>query len=125
MARFAIGVLVFVAISVEVARYLTTESRERNAVLHLLHAQARGAALALTVIPGAVTGLARAADVPSGGSLYESGPSGRYLIDGTWLLRLDPGNRGIAAKWERNTSTAGWTDIQVPYSWNVSDDTAK
>jgi hypothetical protein len=37
-----VGVLAFAAISVLVARYLTTESRERGAVSRLLDAQARG-----------------------------------------------------------------------------------
>jgi hypothetical protein len=38
----ALGAAVFVAISFEVARYLTTESRERGKILKLLTAQARG-----------------------------------------------------------------------------------
>jgi hypothetical protein len=38
----AVGALVFLAISFELARYLTTENRERDAVYTLLQAQARG-----------------------------------------------------------------------------------
>jgi hypothetical protein len=38
----AVAAIVFVAISVELARFLTTESRERAKVLALLQAQARG-----------------------------------------------------------------------------------
>lgn len=38
----ALGVLAFLAVSVVVARWLTTESRERSAVHRLLSAQARG-----------------------------------------------------------------------------------
>lgn len=41
------GIVVFLAVSAVVARYLTTESRERNAVLKLLQAQARGDANAM------------------------------------------------------------------------------
>jgi hypothetical protein len=42
-----LGVLVFAALSVVVARYLTTEGRERSAVKTLLEAQARGDAGAM------------------------------------------------------------------------------
>jgi hypothetical protein len=37
-----VGVVAFLAISFEVARFLTTETRERNAVLKLLQAEAKG-----------------------------------------------------------------------------------
>jgi hypothetical protein len=43
----AAGVLVFLAISFELARYLNTESEERGAVFALLQAQARGDAGAM------------------------------------------------------------------------------
>jgi hypothetical protein len=43
----ALGVLVFVAISVLLARYLTAENRERDAVYALLRDQARGDAQAM------------------------------------------------------------------------------
>ena len=43
----AAGVLVFLAISFELARYLNTESQERGAVFALLQAQARGDAGAM------------------------------------------------------------------------------
>ena len=36
-----------------------------------------------------------AADVPVGRTLYKTGPSGRYLVDGDWLFRLD--TRGARA----------------------------
>lgn len=42
-----IAVAAFLAISFEVARYLTTETRERNAVLKLLQAEAHGDAGAM------------------------------------------------------------------------------
>ncbi|MFL5845901.1 MAG: glycoside hydrolase family 2 protein [Solirubrobacteraceae bacterium] len=54
---------------------------------------------------------ALAADVPSARTLYESGPSGRYLIDGDWQFR-----RGTTGTWKR---------VEVPYSWNVTDPSAK
>jgi hypothetical protein len=42
IALLAIGVLLFLAISFELARWLATENRERDAVYGLLAAQARG-----------------------------------------------------------------------------------
>jgi hypothetical protein len=43
----ALGVVVFLTISFELARFLTTENRERDAVYGLLTAQARGDARAM------------------------------------------------------------------------------
>lgn len=50
---------------------------------------------------------AGAADVPSAKTLYETGPSGRYLIDGDWQFRL-----GTSGSFKR---------VEVPHSWNVTD----
>ena len=47
VALIALGVLLFFAISFELARWLTTENRERDAVYRLLSAQARGDAGAM------------------------------------------------------------------------------
>jgi hypothetical protein len=47
IALIAVGVLVFVAISLLLARYLSTENRERDAVFALLEDQARGDAGAM------------------------------------------------------------------------------
>lgn len=73
---------------------------------------------AATLATGA--GPAPAADVPSGQALYESGPSGRYLMDGDWLFRFDKGV-GLRDHYERQRMTAGWKRVEVPYSWNVTD----
>ena len=43
-------------------------------------------------------------------TLYYEGPSGRYLMDGTWLFRLDPATRASRSGWNRSASTAGWSD---------------
>ena len=64
------------------------------------------------------------ADVPAAGALYDDGPSGRYLVDGTWLFRLDTANRGVREHFQRSTSTAGWTTTTVPNAWNAADDSA-
>lgn len=61
------------------------------------------------------------ADTPQDRQLYEQGPSGRYLMGGTWLFRFDQGNRGLAQGFMRTTSTAGWVKRRVPYSWNATD----
>ncbi len=76
------------------------------------------AALLALALPGA----AAAADKPAKKTLYYEGPSGRYLMDGTWLFRLDPSNKGLGSKWNRSASTAGWSKVKVPNVWNLGDD---
>ncbi|HEX2102545.1 MAG TPA: glycoside hydrolase family 2 TIM barrel-domain containing protein [Solirubrobacteraceae bacterium] len=55
---------------------------------------------------------------PSARTLYENGPSGRFLMDGTWLRKLDNRQSGP----QRETGTAGWTRVTVPNAWNAGDD---
>jgi beta-glucuronidase len=74
--------------------------------------------LALLVAPAA----APAADKPSPRTLYADGPSGRYLMDGQWLFRLDKEDRGVKDRYMRMQSTAGWTPTTVPNNWNLGDD---
>lgn len=62
-------------------------------------------ALALAAL-GLLAPAAVAADTPTATTLYETGPSGRYLIDGDWSFRLGK----TAAK-----------RVEVPHSWNVTD----
>jgi beta-glucuronidase len=64
---------------------------------------------------------AHAASPPSHKTLYADGPQGRYLLDGTWLFRLDPTNTGRSHHWERGRSTAGWKPVTVPNVWNLGD----
>jgi beta-glucuronidase len=73
------------------------------------------AALALASPASAAT------DVPTAGALYRDGPSGRYLMDGPWLGRPDPGDRGLAAGLQRSTSSDGWTTTSVPNAANAGD----
>jgi beta-glucuronidase len=61
---------------------------------------------------------AHAQDVPSKRVLYNDGPTNRYLVDGQWLLRLDPGNAGVSQGFHKQTSTEGWSATEVPGSWN-------
>jgi beta-glucuronidase len=65
---------------------------------------------------------AQAADVPSAKTLYADGPSGRFLVDGRWLFRLDGADQGVRQHFERQTSTAGWSSVSVPNVWNAGDD---
>jgi len=55
-------------------------------------------------------------------ALYQAGPSGRYLMDGRWLFRLDPRNVGIGQGFKDQSSTAGWSPISVPNAWNARDE---
>ena len=59
---------------------------------------------------------------PSAKVLYDQGPSGRFLLDGTWLRRLDPGDTGVAAGWASGAETTGWTRVTVPNAWNATDE---
>src|SRR5688500_4830813 len=52
----------------------------------------------------------------------EDGPDGRSVLGGTWLFRLDPSDRGVAAHYERSRSTRGWDRVRVPSAWNAGDD---
>jgi beta-glucuronidase len=70
----------------------------------------------------AAPSIAQAADVPSAKTLYADGPSGRYLVDGQWLFRLDAADRGVRQRLYRQSSTSGWSRVTVPNAWNVGDD---
>ncbi|HKG64562.1 MAG TPA: glycoside hydrolase family 2 TIM barrel-domain containing protein [Solirubrobacteraceae bacterium] len=76
----------------------------------------------LTVLAALVPSTAQAADVPSAKTLYADGPSGRYLVDGQWLFRLDAADRGVRQRFYRQSSTSGWSRVTVPNVWNVGDD---
>lgn len=54
-------------------------------------------------------------------TLYKTGNSGRYLVDGQWWFRSDPGDDGAAQGFARSTSTTGWTAVTVPNAWNAKD----
>ncbi len=54
-------------------------------------------------------------------ALYQSGPNGRFLMDGEWLFRLDPGNVGLTQGFAKQTTRAGWTPTSVPNAWNATD----
>jgi beta-glucuronidase len=58
-------------------------------------------------------------ETPKARALYSYGPSGRYLLGGTWLFRFDRG-RGTSSHFERQRSTSGWSRVNVPNAWNAS-----
>jgi beta-glucuronidase len=58
-------------------------------------------------------------ETPKAKALYSYGPSGRYLLGGTWLFRFDRG-RGTSAHFERQGATSGWSRVNVPNAWNAS-----
>ena len=66
---------------------------------------------------------AAAQETPSQRVLYEDGHTQRYLLDGQWHFRLDPGNSGLSEGLPRSTSTEGWNPTTVPNAWNSGDET--
>ena len=86
-------------------------------------------------LTGAVQAAAGAA---AAGTACDGGPAGRphdatlsegwhleVSLDGPWLFRTDPDNRGEVEAWfAAGASTAGWEEIVVPSTWQVSEKTA-
>jgi beta-glucuronidase len=61
----------------------------------------------------AATGITR-------GTIYKDGPDNRYLLGGDWLFRLDNG-QGAQQRFQRQTTSDGWTKTRVPNAWNAGD----
>ncbi len=81
-------------------------------------------ALLVTLIAtGACAPAALAADGITRGAVYRDAPDNRYLLGGAWLFRLDPTNIGLTAsqRFQRQTTTAGWSRVSVPNAWNAGD----
>ena len=78
-------------------------------------------ALGLVLLALAAPAAAQAADTPTARTLYQDGAEGRYLMEGSWLFRLDAADRGVRRRYYRQTSTAGWSSVTVPHAWNVGD----
>jgi beta-glucuronidase len=72
---------------------------------------------AMLYLPGG----ALAADAPSPRTIYRDGPSDRYLLDGQWLTRADPRDRGIVAGFQSSTKSSGWVPTDVPKAANAGD----
>src|SRR3954462_3404443 len=61
------------------------------------------------------------ATAPNPHPVTHDGPTGRFMLDGQWLLRVDRSDRGAGQHWERRRSTAGGAPITVPNAWNAND----
>src|SRR5262245_60442939 len=79
-------------------------------------------ALALTVLGLAVAAAPAAAQsvvsTPVPRTLYKDGPSGRFLMNGTWLFKLSNAASGP----QLETGQGGWKHVTVPNAWNAGDD---
>jgi len=80
------------------------------------------AALALVL---ALPAASQAAVAPAAKTLYKGGPSGRYLLDGKWLFRMDKANQGINQGFAKQTGNEGWNAGTVPNAWNAGDDSSE
>jgi Glycosyl hydrolases family 2, TIM barrel domain/Glycosyl hydrolases family 2, sugar binding domain/Glycosyl hydrolases family 2 len=80
------------------------------------------AAVAVLILPAA-TAAAQGATVstPVDKQFAKDGPSGRFLVDGTWLFRADPQELGLKQGFQTSASTAGWSPVTVPNAWNAHD----
>ncbi len=79
-------------------------------------------ALSISAPASAQPGAVYAATPPTKGALYADGQDDRWLLGGEWLYQADPGNVGVQDGWWRNVaSTAGWSPVAVPNSYNAGD----
>jgi beta-glucuronidase len=84
-----------------------------------------GAALALIGLCLPVQAAHAAAERPNKQALTAEGSTERFLLDGTWLLKRDPGDDGIARRWYAQRSASGWEPVTVPHAYNAGDDSAE
>ena len=77
--------------------------------------------LTVTALAAVSSAPAQAASTPPKGAATYAGPTNRYLLDGAWLLRLDPKNHGIGQGYWRGGSTHKWRSTPVPGAWNARD----
>jgi beta-glucuronidase len=54
-------------------------------------------------------------------TLYKTGPTGRFLMGGTWLYRPDAAGNGVQQGFATSASTEGWKAVTVPNAWNAKD----
>jgi beta-glucuronidase len=83
--------------------------------------------LALACVLAAFAAIALAAPAgaafkPPERAVTYDGPSGRFLMDGTWRLRLDRKVRGVSRRWFAERSTKSWKrKVTVPNAWNAGN----
>src|SRR3954462_15063065 len=78
-------------------------------------------AAAATAAAIAAPAAAQQVSPPNPRPVVQDGPSGRYMLDGQWLLRVDRRDRGAGQHWERRQSNAGWSPVTIPNAWNAND----
>ena len=85
----------------------------------------RPSLIALSVVAmlalAAPAGAQSVVSTPTPRTLYKTGPSGRFLMGGTWLFKLDNHQSGP----QLDAGTAGWKQVKVPNAWNAGDDSAQ
>jgi beta-glucuronidase len=92
----------------------------------LQNMRARGLPVLIVVLltAAAWSSPALAADGITRGTVYSDGPDNRYLLGGEWLFRLDPTGVGLTQRFQRQTTTDGWSKVAVPNAWNAGDNSA-
>ena len=79
--------------------------------------------VALALTPAAAhAATTYAVDTPSARPHALEGQDERFLLGGSWLVRLDPPDLGVAQRLYAQSSTDGWTAATVPSAWNARDD---
>lgn len=61
-------------------------------------------------------------ETPSGRPRSVEGQDRRWLLDGPWLMQLDPTDVGVGQRLFAQSTTSGWTATTVPSAWNAGDD---
>ena len=82
---------------------------------------APGSALAVSAVPGG-SSAPYTVDTPSARPHASEGQDERFLLGGSWLVRLDPTDLGLAQRFYAQSTTDGWTATTVPSAWNAGDD---
>jgi len=80
------------------------------------------ALLLALLVSGTAAAVPYAAATPTGRPHKLEGQDRRYLLGGTWLMRTDPTDAGLAQRLYAQTSTDGWSATTVPSAWNAGDD---
>jgi beta-glucuronidase len=73
--------------------------------------------LAALLLPSSAAG----AGTPKAKTIIRDGPSGRYLLDGSWYDRQDALDQGAKASFQKVKSLAGWRRTAVPNAANAGD----
>lgn len=85
------------------------------------------AALCLTLALAAIVciclpGTAAAAQAPQAGAPFSYGQSSRYTLGGSWFLKRDTANLGLAGRWQKTKDFAGWEKVAIPNAFNAGDE---